>query len=205
MDSPTSIPNAECTLCDHNLDHFALSVSAHPRIPVPVCLLCLEDVTEKFLDEDNTDEQCSWCGDIDHGVLFICGDGSSCKHSFCRDCLERNLGADFVSKIDNEEDWLCIVCNPAEVDKLTLALEACVVRSMYTLKFSGQSQNSSKEDAEGNLETTEDDLEDDAARLRVVLEEAAIAATYLEDQTIALRREAIYKELSTCESSHDIR
>jgi hypothetical protein len=177
MDSTTSIPNAECTLCDHNLDHFALSVSAHPRIPVPVCLLCLEDVTEKFLDEDNTDEQCSWCGDIDHGVLFICGDGSSCKHSFCRDCLERNLGADFVSKIDNEEDWLCIVCDPVQVDKLT----------------------------EGNLETTEDDLEDDAARLRVALEEAAIATKNLEDQTIALRKEAIYKELSASESNHDIR
>ena len=110
-----------------------------------------------------------------------------------------------MSKIDNEDDWLCIVCNPVQVDKLTLALEACVARSMYTLKFSGLSQNSSKEDAEGNLETTEDDLEDDAARLRVVLEEAAIATKNLEDQTIALRREAIYKELSSSENSHDIR
>ena len=204
MESPAPIPNAECTLCDHNLDHLALSVSAHPRIPVPVCLLCLEDVTEKFLDEDNTEEQCSWCGDIDRGVLFMCGDGSSCSNSFCRDCLERNLGADFVSNVDDEKDWLCIVCNPQQVNKLTTALEACVARSMYTLKFGGQSQNSRKEDAEGVLETTEDDLEDDAARLRVVLEEAAISSRFLEPHAVALKKEAILKEMRSSEWS-DIR
>ena len=205
MESPEPIPNAECTLCDHNLDHFALSVSPHPRIPVPVCLLCLEDVTEKFLDEDNAEEQCSWCGDIDRGVLFICGDGSSCGHSFCRDCLERNLGADFVSNIDDEENWLCIVCDPRQVSGLTVALEACVARSMYTLKFGDQSQDSRKEDAEGALESTEDDLEDDAARLRVVLEEAAISSRNLEPHAVELKKEAIHKELSASNSSHDIR
>ena len=205
MEALSPIPHAECTLCDHNLDHYALSVNVHPRITVPVCLLCLEDVTEKFLDEDNAEEQCSWCGDIDRGVLFICGDGHSCGHSFCRDCLERNLGPDFVSNIDNEKDWLCIVCNPQQVNMLTVALEACIARSMYTLKFDGRFQKSREEDGEGVSETTEDDLEDDAARLRVVLEEAAISCRNLEPHAVELKKEAIHKELSTSISNDDIR
>jgi hypothetical protein len=206
------IPNAECTLCDHDLDNYALRVCTHPRIPVPVCLLCLEEVTDKLLDDDESVDQCSWCGDNECGTLFICGDGSKCKNSFCEDCLERNLGQNFVSSLKSEEDWLCLVCNPEQLSKLTIAMKACAARSMYEIKFKGSElqQNASSSTANAAASDESEVLNEDGddeliARLKVVIEVSTMANRALEDESIMWKEQEIREECMGSRKSQDDR
>lgn len=204
MEQIAEIPNADCTLCSHNLDHFALRISSHPRIPVPVCLLCLEDVTKKFEDveEDDSNDQCSWCGDFDKGELFICGDGTSCKHYFCPNCIETNLGSAFLSNLRaSDENWSCFVCDTQQVSDLTTALTECIARSMYTLRLKEPSC------AEGNElnYSGEADVEEDVVRLKVLMEESTAANRYLEIEATERKEQEIREEVSTPGSTEDSR
>ena len=204
MKQIAEIPNADCTLCSHNLDHFAVRISSHPRLPVPICLLCLEDVTRKFEDveEDDSSDQCSWCGDFDRGELFICGDGSSCKHCFCTHCVETNLGSSFLSNLQkSEENWSCFVCDTQQVISLTTALTECAARSMYTLKLRDPLN------AEGVEvdHSEENDIEEDVVRLKVLMEESTIANRYLEIEAAAQKEEEIRVELMESRSRQNDR
>lgn len=205
------IPNAECTLCDHDLDNYALRVCTHPRIPVPVCLLCLEDVTDKLLD-DESEDQCSWCGGNESGTLFICGDGSKCKNLFCEDCLDRNLGRGFVCSLKDEEDWLCLVCNPEQVSKLTIAMKACAARSMYEIKFKGSElqqqdlSSTANAAAPSESDSSNEDGEDELiARLKVVIEVSTVANRALEDESIMWKEQEIREECMGSRKSQDDR
>ena len=219
MIEPTiEILKSECTLCDHKLDHYALMVCSHPTLPVPLCLLCLEDVTGKLQDnedESTTGEQCSWCGMCEQGDLFICGDGTTCKHLFCSDCLERNLGSSFVSSLnDSDEDWKCLVCDSNQVSDLTDALKACVTNSIYTAdaflraphpvnafenKDVGDgSTGTRKKESNGSnekLSEAEDEIENDMNRLRIILRQIELANKSLEDDTVSLRETDIRTEI----------
>ena len=200
------IPNAECTLCDHDLDNYALRVCTHPRIPVPVCLLCLEEVTEKLLDDDESADQCSWCGENDSGTLFICGDGIKCKNSFCEDCLRRNLGQNFITSLNTEDDWLCLVCNPEQVSKLTIAMKTCAARSMYEIKFKESEPQQNASSASDESEILDEDGDDELiARLKVVIEVSTMANRALEDESIMWKEQEIREECMGSRKSQDDR
>ena len=123
-----------CTGCSHVLDHYAYKICSHPFIPVPLCQLCYDDVREKLKDTTvNTEDRCSWCGQDDAGELFVCGDGSTCKHNFCDDCLRQNLGHNFVENLqsNDDEDWTCLVCAPEQVKVLQETMELGMKKSIY--------------------------------------------------------------------------
>ena len=123
-----------CTGCGHMLDHYAYKICSHPFIPVPLCQLCYDDVREKLKDTTvNTEDRCSWCGQDDTGELFVCGDGSICKHNFCDDCLRQNLGQHFVENLQsNDDDWTCLVCAPEQVQLLQETMEVGMKKSIYS-------------------------------------------------------------------------
>ena len=79
---------------------------------------------------------CTWCGSTP-GELIMCGDGTQCPHSFCRDCLSYHLGANVMREIDSADTWQCLVCDgsPSRYPALgdfAAALEAGLALSMYT-------------------------------------------------------------------------
>ena len=215
MDTTAEILNPECSLCDHKLDHYSLMVCEHPTLPVPLCLLCLEEISEKLQenqDESRTGDQCSWCGMCEHdeGVLYICGDGTTCPHSFCSDCLERNLGSQFVSSLDeSDEDWRCLVCDPKQVSNLTDALTSCMANSMYTALNTtpvSNAQNNCKLETpkrEDHLSDEEIDtsqkaateIEENMNRLSIILRQIGIANRSLEDDTVSSKEMDIRTEL----------
>ena len=123
-----------CTGCGHMLDHYAYKICSHPFIPVPLCQLCYDDVREKLKDTSvNTEDRCSWCGQDDSGELYVCGDGSTCKHNFCDDCLRQNLGPNFVENLQSsEDDWTCLVCAPEQVKLLQETMELGMKKSIYS-------------------------------------------------------------------------
>lgn len=215
MDPTAEILNPECSLCDHKLDHYALMVCEHPTLPVLLCLLCLEDISEKLQDnekESRTGEQCSWCGMCEHegGTLYICGDGETCSHSFCSDCLERNLGSQFISSLDeSDEDWKCLVCDLKQVSNLTDALTSCRANSMYTALNNTPISNPQDEckletpQEENHLlnkdvntsNEAEAEIEKNLSRLSIVLRQIDIANRSLEDDTISSKEKDIRTEL----------
>jgi hypothetical protein len=51
-----------------------------------------------------------WCAE--GGELILC---DKCPSSFCKRCLQRNLGRKFVSEITSTEEWKCLACDPKQV------------------------------------------------------------------------------------------
>ena len=54
-----------------------------------------------------------WCAE--GGELVLC---DKCHHSFCKRCLQRNLGRKFVDEITDTDEWKCLVCDPKQVGDL---------------------------------------------------------------------------------------
>ena len=90
-------PYLVCCKCNHDMNHPAYRIFKHPDIGTPLCILCYDEVLEvtnrssndMIVDDnnDNDNDICTWCKDKDGGTLYICGDGSTCNHSFCEDCI----------------------------------------------------------------------------------------------------------------------
>jgi hypothetical protein len=102
-----------CTICHHDLNHPLYKICAHSILPVPLCVLCKDDLGSIKTNS----ELCGWCGD--GGNLFLCSkvldDGTECAHSFCEDCLTANLGEDTVREIERSDEWYCLVCDPSQL------------------------------------------------------------------------------------------
>lgn len=58
-------------------------------------------------------EHCRWCGE--GGNLLGC---DSCIESFCRQCIQRNLGRGAISAAENSDNWKCFICDTQPVKKL---------------------------------------------------------------------------------------
>ena len=114
MEDPNEL---KCTGCEFLLNKWEYQICVHPFIPVALCVVCSDDIHEKLKDATaEIDDRCSWCGETDGDDLFICGDGTVCKHNFCHWCLEKNLGAGFVAALRaSDEDWRCLACDPSQV------------------------------------------------------------------------------------------
>lgn len=155
-------PKVYCTICFFNLNHGGYLISKHPDLPVPICLMCHSDVSEKRQtisryqcnndvqitlpipqSEDNeeeasdddiedSDDFCSWCFTDDNDELFICKDGLDCSHQFCQNCIRDNLGEEFLQYVQDLDSWECFICNPKSLNKLREALDYGQSISLFT-------------------------------------------------------------------------
>ena len=60
------------------------------------------------------EEQCTWCGD---GGNLVCCD--YCEKAYCKYCIKRNLGKDFLKAITNTGEsvkWKCLICDNMQID-----------------------------------------------------------------------------------------
>lgn len=56
---------------------------------------------------------CRWCAE--GGELILC---DNCTSSFCRRCLQRNMGREYITEITSSDTWKCLRCNPRQLDDL---------------------------------------------------------------------------------------
>lgn len=113
----------------------------------PPCNDCNNDV--KWLqDPDCSVCYCGWCGQS--AELVSC---KSCKLLFCTHCIKRNLGEEFLAKIQ-ASCWDCCSCYPGILQKLTMELREAV-------KSKGVASSS---DSDSDSETSDSELEDTGIR-----------------------------------------
>jgi hypothetical protein len=127
-----------------------------------------------------------------------------------------NLGEDFVTNLTkDEEEWLCLVCNPKPVSALTTAMEACIANSMYSISFKKPSSTTAasgiKSMLESNkmileLENTGDEfaalsdsdsdgeLEENVARLTTVLSYISDIDKMLQSEHLEIKKQEIREE-----------
>jgi hypothetical protein len=178
-----------CTICYHDLDHVAYDIRSHPRFPAPLCLLCHDTVesalrdNEEDKDDDGFDNYCSWCVD-DDGSLFCC---DTCKHAFCKDCLRCNLGASYVALVEQTDNWRCLMCENAQLDKFKQALKHGYSQSIYT----STEYDAIEGDAEVDAETTQD-----IHRFRVVAHESSETEKFLDAEHLCQKEWEIREEFS---------
>ena len=104
-----------CTSCFRQINHKqAGSVLRHPHLGVPVCKQCRNFYYDGAWtkDEEGYYEFCRWCA---NGGDLLCCD--SCKNSFCKKCIKRNLGRIKVTEIEESDTWNCFVCHPKQIWK----------------------------------------------------------------------------------------
>jgi hypothetical protein len=77
----------------------------HELLAVAICALCHERhaETEFTVGEDQSEDQCGWCGDA--GELVCC---DHCPRSFCSTHVEKWCGREVL---ESEDDWKCFVCD----------------------------------------------------------------------------------------------
>jgi hypothetical protein len=124
-----------------------------------------------------------------------------------------NLGEDFVDDlINDEEDWLCLVCNPKQVSALTTAMEACIANSMYSINFKKPSNTASASNIKTMLERnkmilesentgdtpsdsdSDGELEENVARLTTVISYINDTNKMLENEYIEIKKQEIKEE-----------
>ena len=81
------------------LCHLSLGIYEHSQIPVAVCCLCADDDAGGAPSAADDDAVCTWCGD---GGDLLCCDREGCERGWCEECVERNLGADALERIQNQ-------------------------------------------------------------------------------------------------------
>ena len=49
-----------------------------------------------------------WCSE--GGQIYLC---DFSPHAFCSKCLRWNLGRKYLKKVEDEEKWKCLICDPS--------------------------------------------------------------------------------------------
>lgn len=124
-----------CTVCEHDLNHSIYLLCEHPVLLTPVCIICRDNVqqSELFDESEDLSDYCTWCAS--GGDLLLC-DNADCNRAFCKECVWRNFGADFVSSIEESESWKCFCCddhNKSLLQPFITALEDAQPKSVYNL------------------------------------------------------------------------
>ncbi|GFS30185.1 P-loop containing nucleoside triphosphate hydrolases superfamily protein [Actinidia rufa] len=117
--------NFLCTACDK----LAVVVRQHPLLKDPDCLECY----------------CGWCGG--NKSLLSC---RLCKMLFCSSCVKRNLGEEFLLKVQ-VSGWQCCCCSPNILHSLTLQLEKAMGSTYPTVSSSDSDSDSSDADITASI------------------------------------------------------
>ena len=98
---------AKCTVCCKTFP--PCDTMSHPHLGVVVCARCHSDVaTTSFqTGEDGNEDFCRWCAA--GGDWAFCCD--FCPASFCKNCVDRNLGQKELERISTADKWACYLCN----------------------------------------------------------------------------------------------
>ena len=116
----------KCTVC--NVD-FSGDIEGGEHIPfehevlgVAICALCHEryEGTDFTVGEDNSEDQCAWCGDA--GNLVCC---DFCPRSFCSAHVATHCGP---AVLESDDKWKCFACD----DSLLAGLRDQLARSGTT-------------------------------------------------------------------------
>ena len=59
-------------------------------------------------DGEGNDEYCRWCSE--GGQIYLC---DYCPQAFCNKCLRWNLGRKYLKKLEDEDKWKCLKCDPS--------------------------------------------------------------------------------------------
>lgn len=227
-----SYPNElYCTICLHEMKHPTYKVCSHPVLLTPLCILCLDQVSErqeeanrtkespsddddstsppstKDIAEEGEDERCHWCYNDDDLTLFICGDGTNCKHQFCSDCLQTNLGQEYLNQVEQQDTWICLVCNDQPLESFRYALEYGKKHSIYeTLDITPTTEG-----PEDTPDLTVNDVHDEdlvVAKhieiLKNILHDLSEAFKRLESNPLMEVEKKIYQELIDSQPIHQV-
>ncbi len=183
-----------CTLCNHDLNHSAYKVCPHPIIPVPLCIICKENVDVSLTKTSDFSDLCNWCGkqedDLDSD-LFLCSNilenSVECPHAFCQSCLAENLGEKLADDIKKADNWYCLVCDKSQLGVQMKALEIAEHLSIFN-----------DEHQESNIEAENNEHEQELAvwRLTEIVTESKAATHHLETDHLITKRQEITEELS---------
>ncbi|XP_031397920.1 protein CHROMATIN REMODELING 20 isoform X2 [Punica granatum] len=124
-----------CTACGEETE----KVHPHPLLKVIVCISCKCLMEEKInvKDSECSECYCGWCGRSSE--LVNC---KSCNQLFCTTCIERNLGEEFLSKVQTF-GWQCCCCTPSVLKSLTLELDEAMRSEFAELSSSGSDSDTS--------------------------------------------------------------
>lgn len=96
-------------------------------------------------DPDCLECYCGWCGGSSN--LVSC---NSCKQLFCTNCIKRNLGEEFLSKVQTS-GWQCCGCYPSVLQRLTLELDEAM--GLEGVEVSSSNSDSDTSDSGIDTET----------------------------------------------------
>jgi hypothetical protein len=199
-----------CTICDQNLNNPVYKICSHDILKVPLCILCFESQAasinnEEFLCEEDA-QKCTWC--TESGDLFVCGDGESCSHLFCVDCIESRLGNDKLIEIQGQENWKCLVCDNTDILPYQQAFQWGIKQSIYfnsniTKLLSNLSDNDESNGDSDNckskneLESQELDMNIENNIFNQIISESNLATVMLEDDKLDEVKREIVEELES--------
>lgn len=127
--------NFHCTACDK----VTTEVYQHPLLKVLVCRNCKILLEEKMHMKDSgfSEGYCGWCGRSSD--LMSC---TSCKNLFCALCIKRNIGEEWLFKIQSS-GWQCCCCTPRLLQHLTLDLDKAIESGIALMSSSDSESDSS--------------------------------------------------------------
>ena len=109
----------ECTCCHETTIYSAMEFTSHPWLGVLICQKCFEFIhSGEYSIEEGKEIFCRWCGDGGEIVNCCC-----CEKSFCKFCLNSNLGEGTWDKVTGDDNWNCFVCDDSPIKHL---VEECI-------------------------------------------------------------------------------
>ena len=101
----------QCGVCGHTIADDVYDVNRHAIVPaVGVCISCYDHTCGELQDSNLLNSErgvapfiveescrplmCSLCAD--GGELLCCGDGSTCHHNFCTECVSSVMGEGYL-------------------------------------------------------------------------------------------------------------
>ena len=200
------IPGLLCTRCGHDLNHELYTVCQHPLFPVPLCILCFEDIQESYEQYigDNQvfgEELCHWCWNEAETALFLCDcqtcplTKKPCDFQFCSRCIEDNLGRESLQKIQKSETWHCFVCDPSQ---LRMYEEAIVkgreISKLEDLTQLNNNNTNSASNAEPDLEVTAEKMEHASWILTSIVKQIEESLKMIDPTVISEKENEVRKE-----------